>query len=74
MSASNESSPTETGPQYDQSQSEWVIVLESSGSIEFEEGRSVILNRGDHHFIKKHERHRVTHNNPNTIWLAIHFD
>ncbi len=65
---------TPEGEWYDQSQTEWVIVLEGSGSIEFEEGRSVTLNKGDHLRIEKHERHRVTLTSPNTIWLAVHFD
>ena len=70
---SNENTTPE-GEWYDQSQWEWVIVLEGSGSIEIEEGRSVTLNKGDHLLIEKQERHRVTHTDPNTIWLAVHFD
>ena len=70
---SNENTTNE-GEWYDQSQKEWVIVLEGSGSIEIEEGRSVTLNKGDHLLIEKQERHRVTHTDPNTIWLAVHFD
>lgn len=70
---SNENTTPE-GEWYDQSQREWVIVLEGSGSIEIEEGRSVTLNKGDHLLIEKQERHRVTHTDPNTIWLAVHFD
>ena len=70
---SNENTTPE-GEWYDQSQRDWVIVLEGSGSIEIEEGRSVTLNKGDHLLIEKQERHRVTHTDPNTIWLAVHFD
>ena len=65
---------TPEGEWYDQSQTEWVIVLEGRGKIEFEEGRSVSLNKGDHLRIEKHERHRVTYTDPNAIWLAVHFD
>lgn len=70
---SNENT-TKEGEWYDQSQREWVIVLEGSGSIEFEEGLSVTLNKGDHLLIEKQERHRVTRTDPNTFWLAVHFD
>ena len=70
---SNENT-TKEGEWYDQSQREWVIFVEGSGSIEFEEGRSVTLNKGDHLLIKKQECRRVTCTDPNTIWLAVHCD
>ncbi len=70
---SNENTTPE-GEWYDQSQRECDIVLEGSGSIEFEEGRSVTLKKGDHLLIEKQERHRVTRTDPDTFWLAVHFD
>ncbi len=68
---SNENT-TKEGEWYDQSQTEWVIAVEGSGSIEFEEGRSLTLNKGDHLLIEKQECRRVTRTDPNTIWLAVH--
>ncbi|MEZ4601192.1 MAG: cupin domain-containing protein [Syntrophotaleaceae bacterium] len=60
---------------YDQDENEWVIVLEGSGSILFEDGRQVVLNRGDHLYIPAHARHKVlwTEKHKPTIWLAVFF-
>jgi len=60
---------------YDQTEDEWVLVLEGSGTISFEDGRSVRLKRGDHLHIPKHQKHRVSWTDPNevTIWLAVFF-
>jgi len=59
---------------YDQDQNEWVLILKGRGDIEFEDGRSIRLRKGDHCLISPHERHRVTHTDPHTLWLAVHFD
>ena len=60
---------------YDQKKNEWVIVLEGSGSILFENGVEVNLIKGDYLNIPAHTRHKVTWTDPNsiTIWLAIHY-
>jgi cupin 2 domain-containing protein len=60
---------------YDQRENEWVIVLEGSGSILFENGDEVNLKKGDYLNIPAHTRHKVTWTDPNnlTIWLAIHY-
>ena len=60
---------------YDQLENEWVIVLEGSGTIQFEDGREVVLNKGDHLNIKAHEKHRVSKTDPEniTIWLAVFY-
>jgi cupin 2 domain-containing protein len=60
---------------YDQPENEWVIVLEGSGSILFENGIEVNLKKGDYFNIPAHTRHKVIRTDPNciTIWLAIHY-
>jgi cupin 2 domain-containing protein len=60
---------------YDQEENEWVIVLEGSGKIEFEEGVVKTLNRGDFINIPAHQKHKVIWTDPNqpTIWLAIFY-
>ncbi len=67
------SSP-ETG-WYDQEEDEWVMVLEGSGTLEFEDGRVVTLNNGCFIHIPAHDRHRVSHTSEHgmTIWLAVFF-
>ena len=65
---------TKTG-WYDQKENEWVIVLEGSGSIMFENGEEIDLKKGDYLNIPAHTRHKVTRTDPDniTIWLAIHY-
>lgn len=65
---------TPMGTWYDPTQTEWVLVLEGRGDIEFEDDRSETLHKGDYLVIKPHQRHRVTHTDPNTVWVAVHFD
>jgi cupin 2 domain-containing protein len=66
---------TPEGQWYDQERHEWVVLLQGNAIVEFEDGRSVSLERGENIFINPHEKHRVTHTstNPACIWLAIHF-
>ena len=58
---------------YDQAENEWVIVLEGAGTILFENGIEVNLNKGDYVNIPSHARHKVTWTDPDTptVWLAI---
>ncbi|MBM7457112.1 cupin 2 domain-containing protein [Oceanisphaera litoralis] len=60
---------------YDQDQDEWVMVLEGSGTLTFEDGRIVTLNEGDFIHISAHDRHKVSHTRPDdvTVWLAVFF-
>lgn len=60
---------------YDQSENEWVTVLEGYGVLAFEDARIVKLEAGDHLLIKAHEKHRVikTSADQATIWLAVFF-
>lgn len=60
---------------YDQEENEWVIVLDGSGIIEFENGKEVKLSKGDYLNIPKHTKHKVKWTEPDkiTIWLAVFY-
>ena len=60
---------------YDQDEHEWVLVLEGAGSVQFEAGPEVHLEKGDHLTIPAHSRHRVTWTDPErlTVWLAVFY-
>jgi len=68
----------QTSPEYgwyDQDENEWVIVLEGSGTILFENGCERVLNKGDHLNIPARIKHKVSRTDPNniTIWLAVFY-
>ncbi|UQZ88434.1 cupin [Deltaproteobacteria bacterium Smac51] len=63
---------TPPGQWHDQERDEWVIVLEGSARLLFEDGREISLERGDHAFLDKHVRHRVDYTSSPCIWLAVH--
>jgi len=60
---------------YDQSQSEWVIVLKGGAVIEFEDGTEAELQAGDYINIPSHTRHKVswTDQETETVWLVVHY-
>ena len=60
---------------YDQPENEWILVLEGSGTIRFENGVEITLSKGDYLNIPSHTRHRVAWTDPHdiTIWLAIFY-
>ena len=60
---------------YDQAETEFVVLLEGKAVVEFEDGRTVEMTRGDTLFIKPHERHRVvfTQKNPPCVWLCVFY-
>ncbi|SDZ77786.1 cupin domain-containing protein [Microbulbifer marinus] len=60
---------------YDQDEHEWVIVLEGAGTIQFEDGREITLDKGDYINIPAHARHRVSWTEPDkmTLWLAVFY-
>ncbi|MCG9577075.1 cupin domain-containing protein [Vibrio tubiashii] len=61
---------------YDQDESEWVLVLSGFGVIEFEDGRIVKLEQGDHVNIPAHCKHKVkqTAQDEITVWLAVFYN
>jgi cupin 2 domain-containing protein len=60
---------------YDQEEHEWVVVLEGAGTVLFEQGSEVHLEKGDHLTIPAHSRHRVSWTDPEhvTVWLAVFY-
>lgn len=60
---------------YDQDENEWLVVLQGSGKILFEDGSEVLLSSGDHLTIPRHTRHRVAWTDPDevTVWLAVFY-
>jgi cupin 2 domain-containing protein len=60
---------------YDQSQHEWVMLLQGAARLLFDDGSSCQLQRGDFLNIPAHCRHRVSWTDPSvdTIWLALHY-
>ncbi|MGO4987788.1 MAG: cupin domain-containing protein [Gallicola sp.] len=55
---------------YDQNEDEWVLVLEGESVLETE-GKEIPLKKGDHYYIKAHEKHRVLYTSENCLWLCI---
>lgn len=60
---------------YDQTEKEWVLLLEGSATLAFEKGTSVDLKPGDHLQLQAGCRHRVEKTDPNgrTVWLAVFY-
>lgn len=60
---------------YDQDQNEFVLLLQGSAIIEFENDDSIELKVGDYQNISAHQKHRVsfTDKKKKTIWLAIFY-
>ncbi len=58
---------------YDQSEDEWVAVLQGSAALEFEGQPPLFLEAGDHVLIPARVRHRVARTAPHcdTVWLAV---
>jgi len=60
---------------YDQPETELVVLLEGSAVIEYENGRTATLSKGDTHLLAPHERHRVSYttSSPPCIWLCVFY-
>lgn len=60
---------------YDQSEQEWVTLLQGEARLQFDD-REVVLEAGDAVLIAAHERHRVayTSHEPPCIWLCVFFE
>jgi cupin 2 domain-containing protein len=59
---------------YDQSEHEWVLVLQGAARLQFED-RVVELGSGDSINIPAHQKHRVDWTSPDepTVWLAVFY-
>jgi cupin 2 domain-containing protein len=62
---------------YDQSQSEFVVVLNGEARLLIEgENQAIVMKPGDHVLIPPHRKHRVEWTTPDgpTVWLAVFFE
>lgn len=66
---------TPEGEWYDQDWHEWVVVIEGSAVLRFEDDSVVEMKKGSYMDLPAHCRHRVEHTStePPCVWLAIHF-
>jgi cupin 2 domain-containing protein len=60
---------------YDQTQNEFVLLLQGEARIVFEDGKEIHLTKGNYIEIPAHLRHRVsyTSDNPVCIWITVFF-
>ena len=60
---------------YDQNETEFVALLEGNAVIEYADGRSVAMSKGDTLLIKPHEKHRVSYTStePPCVWLCVFY-
>ena len=65
---------SEPGFWYDQASHEFVILVQGTASLAFED-RTIELTPGDYLTINPHQKHRVAWTDPDqpTLWLAIHY-
>lgn len=63
----------ETDGWYDQEEDEYIVLVEGSAKLEYEDGSTVELKRGDSLLIPAHQVHRVayTSEDPACIWLCV---
>lgn len=66
---------TEADKWYEQETAEWVVLLQGTAKLQYEDGREITLKKGDYVLIPSMEKHRVSYTSmePPCIWLAIHF-
>lgn len=60
---------------YDQEENEWVMVVQGSGVLTFEDGSVCKLSKGDFINIPAHCKHKVSWTDPTqiTVWLAVFY-
>ena len=65
----------QTSDWFDQSETEFVVLIEGNAVIEYENGVFVSMSKGDTLLIESHERHRVcyTSSEPPCIWLCVFY-
>jgi cupin 2 domain-containing protein len=61
---------------YDQDETEYVVLLEGNATIEYEDGSTVDLAKGDSLLLKPHEIHRVayTSTDPACVWFCVFYE
>ena len=60
---------------YDQTETEFVVLLDGNAVIDFENDKSIAMSKGDTLLIKPHERHRVsfTSSEPPCVWFCVFY-
>jgi cupin 2 domain-containing protein len=60
---------------YDQTETEFVALIDGRAVIEYENGESINMVKGDTLLIKPHERHRVSYTSaePPCVWLCVYY-
>ena len=60
---------------YDQPETEFVALLDGNAVIEYEDGRLVVMKKGDTLLIKPHEKHKVsyTSSDPPCVWICVFY-
>ena len=60
---------------FDQDETEFVALLEGKAILEYDDGKTIALSKGDTLLIKPHERHRVsfTSSEPPCVWLCVFY-
>jgi Uncharacterized conserved protein, contains double-stranded beta-helix domain len=61
---------------YDQSEEEYVILLEGRATVLYADNTSITLKKGDTLFIPAHKKHKIsyTSESPACIWLCIFWE
>ena len=60
---------------YDQTETEFVALLEGNAVVEFDGGKTITMSKGDTLMIKPNKRHRVsfTSSEPPCVWLCVFY-
>jgi len=60
---------------YDQAETEFVVLLEGNAVVEYANGTSIEMSKGDTLLIEPHEWHRVsyTSSEPPCVWLCVFY-
>ena len=71
----SEGHKSDPGFWYDQEEHEWVLLLQGSATIEYDNGEIIKMVAGDYCLIAAHRKHRVvsTSSSEKTIWLAVFY-
>lgn len=61
----------QTSDWYDQTEDEWVCVLQGTGELTYADGSKQRLHAGDTAYLPAHCRHRVSYTSKPCIWLCV---
>ena len=65
---------TPPGEWYNQEQDEWVLVLQGEARIAYMDGSDITLCKGEHLFLPRHKKHRISYTSTPCLWLAVFAD